>query len=103
MGKSEVQSFSCQNCGTPYKAHPPDSSFEHAYITPCTETEDLEPNHNYKQGYDCQNESCGHRNFLYWCQGHTYIAVAGGSGDRDDDPFGKRAMRSRLGSDSDLF
>ena len=68
----EFQTFGCQNCGHPFKAYPPDSTFKKALLTPCSETEDLEPNHNYKQGYDC--EDCHNRNFLFWCQGHFYIA-----------------------------
>ena len=49
----EINIFCCFNCGHPYKANPPDSSFSFAYLTPCQETRDLQPNHNHKQYYEC--------------------------------------------------
>lgn len=45
----KVKIFSCFECGHPYKAFSPDSSFKYAYISPCPEINDLEPNHNDKQ------------------------------------------------------
>ena len=67
----EINIFCCFNCGHPYKANPPDSSFNFAYLTPCQETRDLQPNHNHKQYYECPY--CPHRNILYWCQGHSKL------------------------------
>lgn len=66
----DIEIFSCFNCGHPYKAYPPDSSFNFAYISPCSETQNLEDNHNHRQPYECVN--CTHRNYLYWCQGHSF-------------------------------
>lgn len=64
----QIKVFSCFSCGHPYKAYPPDSSFMFAYLSPCSETNNLKSNHNHKQPYECIN--CTHRNYLYWCQGH---------------------------------
>ena len=43
----KVKIFSYFECGHPYKAFSPDSSFKDAYISPCSEINDLEPNHNH--------------------------------------------------------
>ena len=71
LKQPEIKIFCCFNCGHPYKTYPPDSSFNFAYLSPCKETQDLQPNHNYKQYYECPN--CPHRNILYWCQGHSKL------------------------------
>jgi hypothetical protein len=63
--------FSCQNCGHPYTAYPPESGYIHAYLEPC-EDDDRDPDHNRKQLYGCKN--CNYRNYLYWCEGHFYTA-----------------------------
>ena len=47
--------FSCFNCGRRYKAYPPDSSFIFPYISPCSETHNLDDNHNHRQPYECVN------------------------------------------------
>jgi predicted RNA-binding Zn-ribbon protein involved in translation (DUF1610 family) len=65
-----AKSFACHNCGHPYSAYPPDSSFRYAYLNPCQEKSD-DPNHNYKQPYECDN--CDFKNELYWCGGHYEI------------------------------
>ena len=55
----QIEIFSCFNCGHPYKAYPPDSSFNFAYISPCSETHNLEDNHNHRQPYECVNCTIG--------------------------------------------
>lgn len=71
-----VKTFGCKNCGQPYQAYPPDSKYQAAYIKPCQDGEG-NPNHNYKQLYECEN--CAFENVLYWCPGHVYIGTFGGA------------------------
>ena len=92
--EGEIQTFGCQNCGHPYKAYPPDSTFKFPRISPCQQSSN-DPNHNYKQGYDCEN--CGNRNFLYWCQGHFDVFVVGTTEKRRPDRLIGR--RSTLAED----
>jgi hypothetical protein len=66
-----VENFACQNCGEPYQAYPPDSTFKKALLKPC-ENNEGDPNHNRKQFYECKN--CDHKNELYWCPGHIFFS-----------------------------
>jgi hypothetical protein len=67
---TDVKIFSCKQCGKPYEAYPPDSSFEGAYITPCQQ-QSTDANHNKKWYYKC--DACTFNNELYWCTGHVFV------------------------------
>lgn len=90
--QSEGNKFGCVNCGEPYTVYPPDSSLKFPYLSPCTETSDLEPNHNLKTFRECMN--CHYKNELYWCQGHTYV-VSSSDTERDEDYYMPSSFRNR--------
>jgi len=65
---NQARDFACLNCGTPYKAYPPDDYHNEASLKPCSEGDSIEV------GYEC--EHCNNRNKIHWDIHHVVIATA---------------------------
>lgn len=69
MTNTQPRDFACLNCGTPYKAYPPDDYHNEASLTSCPKGDSIEV------GYECQN--CNNKNKIHWDTPHAVIV--GGS------------------------
>ncbi|MEO9277481.1 MAG: hypothetical protein ABI340_06865 [Nitrososphaera sp.] len=78
MVNTQPRDFACLNCGTPYKAYPPDDYHNEASLTPCPKGDSIEV------GYECQN--CNNKNKIHW-DTHHVVAVSSG--------YRSEAMRNR--------